>query len=88
MPLTWRQCAHYVREVQELVWSLMRRLDELDAASTGWIEHDAAADRQLDAYGSVQRAIWNGSENGERPRNRTENPQMKSRLERVKMPKK
>jgi hypothetical protein len=59
MPLTWRQCAYYVREVQELVWSLMRRLDELDAASTGWIEHDAAVDGQLDAHGSVQRAIWN-----------------------------
>jgi len=48
MSLSWRQCAHYAREVQELIATLLRRLDDLDAASAGWIEHDSAADRQLD----------------------------------------
>jgi hypothetical protein len=47
MPLSWKERAHYVLEIQELAGSLLRRLGEIEGVSRRWAQHVDCAEAQL-----------------------------------------
>jgi hypothetical protein len=61
MALSWRQRAHYIREIQELVAALIKRLDDIDATAAVWVEHDASADRQLADETNLDEDEWDAT---------------------------